>query len=188
VGGTHYRTLVHQDVCYQTFGPNLLVLPKGEAVPIRKVPLGPEGETGPAVDMTIIGERMFLVLQGDALLELSLADPNLPKVEKTIDAARLGIRPRTLSVADGELFVSGGGGVVRVRDLDGCSRPTRSPAASPRAIMDSWCALRGKFVGWRTGDSLAPRATFKSFHPASQACPRAHSSSSDRPTLRRPWD
>lgn len=119
-GGTHYRTLIHDDLWFQTFGHELLVLTGQSAEPIRTISLGKTGETGPAIDLLMHqrddGRFLYVVIEDDELLQLSLQPPQAPQIVARISAAELGIRPRRLSHVDGELYVSGRGGVVRVSD------------------------------------------------------------------------
>jgi hypothetical protein len=82
----------------------------------RVVALGEPGAVGPAVDMVILGDRMFVVVENDAVVELSLSEPRSPKITTTIPAAELGISPRHLSVIESDAYVCGVGGVVRLSD------------------------------------------------------------------------
>lgn len=117
IGGTHYRGLVHNDQWYQTFDRNLLVMSLDSVVPIKTLELGPRGETGPAVDMVIDqAGNMFIVIEDDHVLRLSLEVPHSPKETARYSAAQLGIRPRRLSIVGGQVYVSGVGGVVRLAD------------------------------------------------------------------------
>ncbi|TVQ51289.1 MAG: hypothetical protein EA377_12870 [Phycisphaerales bacterium] len=116
VGGTHYRMLVHEGVWYQTFGTDLLVLEPRSGRSIRKVSLGRVGEVGPATDLAITDERMYIVLDRDEVVELSLSEPRNPWVLERYPAQTLGIEPQRLSVVNDEAYVSGRGGVVRLRD------------------------------------------------------------------------
>ena len=116
VGGRHERMLIHGGLWYQTFGRELLVLEPSEGSIISGVPLRAIGESGAVTDMVIHGEALFAVLEDDGIAELSLADPRRPVVVRFTSAERLGIRPRCLSVADGEVYASGAGGVVRLAD------------------------------------------------------------------------
>jgi hypothetical protein len=120
VGGTHYRTVVDGNYCYQTFDRRLLVMAAGEVTPLKTIELGKVGQSGPAIDMTLhprdSGKRLWIVIEDDELLELSLELPQAPVIAKRMAAARLGIRPRRLSMVGEDLYVSGPGGVVRVRD------------------------------------------------------------------------
>ena len=120
LGGTHYRTIVDGGFRYQTFDRSLLVMAPEEVLPLKTMDLGKRGETGPAVDMLLQplepAKRLWIVIEDDELLEVSLVLPQAPGIVNRTSAAELGIRPRRLSMVDDELYVSGHGGVVRVRD------------------------------------------------------------------------
>ncbi len=116
VGGTHYRTIVAGPVWYQTFGVSLLVLDAATGQLTNTIDFGPIGETAPATDMLLDGDRLYVVLRDEAVVELTLADPWNPQITSRVTAERLGISPRLLSRAAGALFVSGAGGVVRWSD------------------------------------------------------------------------
>ncbi len=116
VGGTHYRTIVANNVWYQTFGVSLLVLDTTNAQPVQAIEFGSIGQTAPATDMLRHEDRLYVVLRDQAVVELSLADPRHLQIVNRRDAEELGIEPQLLSVAGDELYVSGGGGVVRWSD------------------------------------------------------------------------
>ncbi len=136
VGGTHYRTVIHGGLWYQTFGNALLTLDTKDGSLIHRLEFGPAGEVGPATDLILQGRRLFVVLQDDAVVEVSLASPRRPRTGRIVEAAELGILPRRLSApgsgVGGEpvkgkeaggtggtgsgVFVSGKGGAVRLAD------------------------------------------------------------------------
>lgn len=116
VGGTHYRVIKHENVLYQTFGPELLVLEPRSNRLLRSVELGVIGRSGSGVDMLVHEDRLYVVLDRDEVVELSVSDPESPRVLTRESADALGILPKRLSVADGQLYVSGIGGVVRWED------------------------------------------------------------------------
>ena len=116
VGGTHYRTIVAEPVWYQTFGVSLLVLDAATGQLTGTIDFGAIGETAPATDMLLDDDRLYVVLRDEAVVELTLADPWNPQITSRVTAERLGIAPRLLSRADGDLYVSGAGGVVRWSD------------------------------------------------------------------------
>jgi len=118
LGGTHYRTLVRGGVWYQTFGGALLVIDPAQSATLSEIPFGKPGEIGPAVDMVIddAQHRMVVVIEDDEVIQLSLIDPRAPVIVSRTSAGTLGIRPRRLSVVDGDIFASGPGGVVRLSD------------------------------------------------------------------------
>lgn len=116
VGGTHERVIIHKGVWYQVFGSSVQVIDPVTLNARRTVAMGEPGQAGPALDMAIVGEQMFVVVEDDAVVELSLADPLSPRVVATIPAAKLGIAPRRLSVVNDETYACGVGGVVRLSD------------------------------------------------------------------------
>jgi hypothetical protein len=116
VGGAHRAMLVRDGRWYQCHGCSLLVVHPRSVQFESKVELGQPGEFGPACDIAAVGDRMYVVLQDDAVVELELSNPSRPTIELVRTATELGIRPRTLSVAAGEVYVCGGGGVLRWSD------------------------------------------------------------------------
>lgn len=161
LGGTHYRTLVDGNYCYQTFDRNLLVFAAGEVIPLKTIELGPRGQTGPAIDLALSDKparRLWVVIQDDELLELTLDLPQAPSIVNRLSAQRLGIRPRRLSRVGDDLFVSGPGGVVRVRDLQRIFSTTEDVSrVAPSAFGFVACigrqAIRlddGKYIGSAT--------------------------------------
>ncbi|MHC4415454.1 MAG: hypothetical protein ACYS0G_09240 [Planctomycetota bacterium] len=116
VGGTHYRTLVHEGVWYQTFGLSLLVVDPRTAAVVTAVELGEPGQWGPATDLTIAAGRLYVILEDDAVVELDRADPRAPRLVRRVGAVTLGLAPKRLSVVRDELYVSGANGVVRWSD------------------------------------------------------------------------
>jgi hypothetical protein len=119
VGGTHYRTIVRGDLWYQTFRSSLLTLNPREASVIKSLELGRSGEVGPAVDMLIDdrSNRMWIAIEDDEVVEVSLDVPYAPSMLRRISAAALGVRPRRLCALEGEIFVCGPGGIVRLGNL-----------------------------------------------------------------------
>lgn len=114
VGGTHYRVLVNEGRCIQAFGNSVQVVDPKSLVVINDLPLGEFGHCGPVVDLAISGERLYAVVEDDAVAELSLPSGLAPKLRRMITSQELGLQPRRLSVVDGEVFVSGVGGVVNL--------------------------------------------------------------------------
>ena len=62
-GGTHYRTLNIGDYWYQTWGRTVLVVDPRTGDVTRSIELAPIGASGPASDMTLVGDRLFIVLE-----------------------------------------------------------------------------------------------------------------------------
>ncbi len=119
VGGVHHRMIVHDGVWFQTFGSSLLVIDPSTADVLDTVELIEQpspGPAGPAVEMVLSGRRLLVVIEDTAVVELDTGDPRRPAFRARVDAAQLGIAPRAASLAGGELFISGRGGVVRWSD------------------------------------------------------------------------
>jgi hypothetical protein len=117
-GGAHFCTIVHQGVWYQAFGSKLLIVDPQEATVTDEMVFGKPGEIGPAVDMAVdeASERLYIVIEDDEVIELSVDSPQHPIFLGRLTAEQLKIRPRRLSTVDGQCYVSGPGGAVRLRD------------------------------------------------------------------------
>ncbi len=116
-GGTHYRVLVHEGRCIVAFSNSVQVVDPTTLLVVHDVPLGTFGGCGPVIDLAIDGGRLWAVVEDDAVVELSIRAGFAPTIRETISSERLGILPRTLSVVDDEVYVSGVGGVVRLGDF-----------------------------------------------------------------------
>jgi len=120
VGGTHYCSLVYDGTWYQTFANTLLVLDdratvrSTESSVIDTIELADFGTKGPAVDMALLGHSLFIVLERDEVVELSLDDPWSPREVRRLTHTQLGVRPMRLSVVNEQLYVSGFGGIVKL--------------------------------------------------------------------------
>ncbi len=132
VGGTHYRTIVRGDAWLQTFGHELLVLEPRSARLLDSIPLGRVGEVGAAVDMADLGDRLLIVLEGDAVVELNIEEPRRPRFVETVFAGELGIAPQRVSAVGDEFYISGVGGVVRWSDA---ARIYRNPGSVSHVVM-----------------------------------------------------
>lgn len=154
-GGTHYRMLVHEDVWYQTFGSDLLVLEPRSARVLQTVHLGRSGEHGAAIDMLVHDGELFVVLDADEVVVLNIDDARSPRVIDSQSADELTIAPKRLSTVGGELYVSGVGGVVRwsdgeriFRNLGDVSRVVMSDGGLVACVGRRIYQLHdGRFVG-----------------------------------------
>jgi hypothetical protein len=115
VGGAHHRTMSIGDRWIQTFSNTVLVLDPQRASVIGKKELAEFGATGGATDMAAIGNRVLIVLDRDAVVELEQRGDDLT-LRETVDWQSLGIRPRRVSVSRGEFWIGGEGGVLRWSD------------------------------------------------------------------------
>lgn len=139
-GGTHHRTIVLGQLWYQAYANSLLVLDVHDGRIINTFEPFPFGEAGSIVDMVILGKRMYLVLDGDAVVELDLADQRSPALRQVKPSHELGIRPRNVSVVDGVIWISGDGGVVRWHG-----------DAQPKRLGGHDSTVAGKVVATRFG-------------------------------------
>ncbi len=114
VGGTHWRTLVENDVWFQGFGPNLLVLSTKNGAVLDKLACFPVGKSGALVDFALYQGDLIGVLDRTAVVRIDRTNPLAMMVVETMKEKVLGIRPESVSVVDGDLYVSGLGGVVRL--------------------------------------------------------------------------
>ena len=112
-GGTHHRTLVEGRIWYQAYGSELLILDAHDGSEIYRLEPFAFGESGAIVDMAILGKRMYLVSSADAVVELDLEDQRQPTIRQVRPSSDLGMRPRSVSVIDNEVWISGDGGVKR---------------------------------------------------------------------------
>ena len=114
VGGTHWRTIVEQGTWYQGFGPYLLAINQSNGVVMDKLTCFPIGTSGALVDLVDYQGDLIAVIDRTAVIRIDRTNPGALMVVETIGEKALGLRPESISVVDGELYVSGLGGVVRL--------------------------------------------------------------------------
>lgn len=114
VGGTHWRTLVDNGTWFQGFGPNLLVLSAKNGAVLDKLACFPVGKSGALVDLVKYQGDLIAVLDRTAVVRIDRTNSLAMMVVETMKEKALGIRPESLSVVDGDLYVSGLGGVIRL--------------------------------------------------------------------------
>lgn len=114
VGGTHWRTLVADGVWYQGFGPYLLSITAKNSVVLGKLTCVPVGKSGALVDIVDYNGELVVVLDRTAVVRIDRASPSALIQVEAIGEKQLGLRPESLSVVEGALYVSGLGGVVRL--------------------------------------------------------------------------
>lgn len=117
-GGTHSCVLINGEQCITAFGCSVQVIDPRTLAVIHDVALGEFGHCGPVVDLAVSRDRLFAVIEDDAVVELSLAAGAAPKIERVISSESLGIRPRRLSVVNNAVYASGIGGVINVTTGD----------------------------------------------------------------------
>jgi hypothetical protein len=111
-GGTRRTTLVHDDVWYQSFGPEIEVVDARDGLRITAVEVAPWGEIPSISDMVLAGDELIAVHARDRVVRYALDNPRRPLLVEEIDAATLGIEPLFASVEDGRVWISGDGGTT----------------------------------------------------------------------------
>ena len=145
-GGAHWRTLVVDGRWYQAFGPELLVVsPRDASQVLDRVRPLPLGFSGALVDMVDYDGDIVAVLDRTAVVRIDRSNERKHVVTELMLERDLGLRPEELSVADGGLFVSGLGGIVR---LDTGERLVATPQRYGRVVRTAQglVATRGKDV------------------------------------------
>ena len=111
-GGTHYGMELNGQIWYLLLGPELLVVNSESGRIIDQQDLSGSASHGPATDMLLHADELWIVLEDVAVVRLSLNDPRRPWIEETMPAGSLGIQPRGLAVVDGGVVAYGRGGIV----------------------------------------------------------------------------
>jgi len=145
-GGTHWRTLVIEGCWYVGLGPELLVVsPRDASQVLDRVQPLPRGLSGALVDMVEYNGDIVAVLDRTAVVRIDRSRERNHVVTELMLERDLGLRPEELSVANGALFVSGLGGVVR---LDTGERFLASSQRCGRVVRTAQglVATRGKDV------------------------------------------
>ena len=131
-GGTHWRTIVVDGRWYQSLGPELLVVSSRDASQVvDRVRALPLGRSGALVDMVDYRGDIVAVLDRTAVVRIDRSSERKHVVTELMLERDLGLRPEELSVADGGLFVSGLGGIVR---LDTGERFVATPQRYGRVV------------------------------------------------------
>ena len=81
-GGTHFRTLVHEGWWYQTQRDRLLVVNPATFEIEHVVAFAPPGELGGAVDLVILNNTLFVVIEDDGVAQLDLTQPARPSTRQ----------------------------------------------------------------------------------------------------------
>lgn len=116
-GGAHRTLEVSGTVWYQSFVNRVLLLDAQTGTLVSDIEVAPRGTTGPVVDLLLRGTRLFVVLEDDAVVELDVTAPRLPTFVARWSRPALGLAPRTLSLVDERILVSGAGGVVHLAEV-----------------------------------------------------------------------
>ncbi|MFM7051382.1 MAG: hypothetical protein ACKOYN_04505 [Planctomycetota bacterium] len=115
-GGTHHRLEIAGGRWYQSLANRMLLLDAGSGAVTADLELAPRGTTGDCVDFVALGDRVIAVLADDQVVEIDWADERLPRIASRYTRRELGILPWRVCVVDGEVLVSGRGGIVRLSE------------------------------------------------------------------------
>lgn len=127
VGGTHHRVHVRGLIWYATFANNLLTIDSKSGTVIHSLELMPFGTCGGATELVVADDSlMYVLLDGTAICAVSTDNPREPRVVSRRRAAEIGFAPRSIAMANGELFVSGDGGVIAWSDVPAPIPPSMS--------------------------------------------------------------
>jgi len=159
VGGTHHRGFVVDGVWYAGFGPSVLAISTETGMVLGSLESGPFGTAGPVRDLVAVrgpeGLRLVACLAPTHVVEIGVVDRINLSVLKRHRAAEIGFPPRALSVVDGEVWISGDRGAVRMADVPApVPRPAATvaereaqrkvePAIPPRPFLAAAIAERG---------------------------------------------
>lgn len=144
-GGSHRQLIVDGNLWYQTFANRVLILDSQSGTLISDVELSPRGTTGPATGIVLRGSSLFAVLEGDAVVEVSVEQPRMPRFVARWGRPELGMAPTHVSLVAGaagdEVFVSGDLGVLRLSEAkaEGTSFDERRrpiPPVPPARMLD----------------------------------------------------
>lgn len=116
VGGTHHAVAVDGGRWFQAFGNELLLVDATNGREIGRAEGVPFGSGGSLVDLVVRGDAAWAVSDFTALVRFDVSGNEDPRVAEALDAAALGIEPRLVSMVGDDIYASGRGGVVRLRD------------------------------------------------------------------------
>jgi hypothetical protein len=150
VGGTHHRAIARGELIYATFANSLLVIGSETGTVLGSVELMPFGRCGGAKEMILAPDEssLFIVLDGTAVVEVSLADPQSPQVVATRHRQEIGFPPRAIGFAGETLYVSGDAGVLRWADIPaplppGAPAPKEGISSAPMPMLAAETSVRG---------------------------------------------
>lgn len=156
-GGSHHRAIVSDEHWYQAFTNKLMVLNVNDGRTVGEIEVMPWGSSGALVDMVLDGTTMWAVMDRTALVQVNISEPTQMVVGDVYTAQDLGIEPRHVCSAGGEIWVSGDGGVVRLRDgkrfLTGepVTRVVQTPAGPAASVRRRIIMLEdGRYLGAAT--------------------------------------
>jgi hypothetical protein len=146
-GGTHRQSVIDGGVWFQSFENRLILMDAQSGSELIDIELAPRGTTGVVSDFALTPDLAYAVLENDLVLELDLSVVREPKPVRRWGRPELGILPRAVSVIDGQVFVSGEGGVVRLAEAapEGTSFDEKGlpvPPVQPARLLDGRTAGR----------------------------------------------
>ncbi|MSR17944.1 MAG: hypothetical protein EXS00_02060 [Phycisphaerales bacterium] len=162
VGGTHWCSLLDGDRLFVGFGTKVLVLDPLTGQQNEEIQVMPLGSSGAVVDLCLHLGDLIVVLDRTAVARVDLRDSRDLVVVEVATAEQLGVRPSTVASIDGDLWISGHGGVVRAADgahmLRGendCGRVVRTSLGLAAPVGRTVKLVEdGRFIGSAT--SLQP--------------------------------
>ncbi|MFM7260909.1 MAG: hypothetical protein ACKO3W_09940 [bacterium] len=115
-GGVHRRAEIEGGVWYQSFGNRILFLDAQSGTRLADLELAPRGSTGPVSDFARWGNRLYAVLEDDQVIEIDVSIVRSPIVLRRFGRSELGLVPKVVSIIEGQPYVGGEGGVIRLAD------------------------------------------------------------------------
>ncbi|MBC8522902.1 hypothetical protein H8D29_03145 [PVC group bacterium] len=116
VGGATNTLLIDGDYWYQGVGDRLLVLDKRSGKQVAMIQVSLHRAAGVCSDIIVQDGRLWVLLDGQEVVEMTVSEGAAPTVVTRTSAAELGIIPRGLSVVENWPIVFGEGGAVRLND------------------------------------------------------------------------
>ncbi|MEY2796471.1 MAG: hypothetical protein RIR10_2187 [Planctomycetota bacterium] len=139
-GGVHRKAEIDAGIWYQAFANRMLFLDAQSGTKLTELELAPRGTTGHVQDFVRIGKLMYVVLEHDQVVEVDISVVRNPVVKRRWGIAELGLEPRVVADVDGEPYVGGVGGAIRLADakaigehFDEDGKPV--PPAPPSAFL-----------------------------------------------------
>jgi len=156
-GGVHRKLEITQGVWFQAFSNRLLFLDAKSGTVLADLEVAPRGTTGSIHDFVLGPNRAFVVLDGDAVAEVDISVVRAPVIVARWGVPELGIVPKHVALVEGEPWISGDGGVVRLRDALAEGVPwaedgEKKPRPQPKRFLE------GKNVGMVIGAVGGPVA------------------------------
>jgi hypothetical protein len=158
VGGTHHRGLVVDGIWYLSYGPSVLAVSADTGTVLGSVEARPPGSSGAVRELEAIRRdgslRLVACLPPTDIVEIEVEDRINLSVARRTRAREIGFVPRGISTVDGEVWINGDAGAVRlaevpppvaraVNDRERAARARIEPALPPRPALREAIAERG---------------------------------------------